>query len=50
MPYTQLRTFSYVFKRLSAEGDVDLEAVRQNADKGPRAGEGLADFFDIGAV
>jgi len=50
LAYAQLRTFKYIFSRLSSEGVIDLEAVHQNADKGPKSGEGLADFFDIGAV
>ncbi len=49
-PYAELRTASYILNRLSADGTIDLEAVRQNADKGPKSGEGLADFFDIGGA
>ena len=31
-------------------GEIDIAAIRQNADKGPKSGEGLADAFDIGNV
>jgi len=34
--------------RFSVEGDVDFEAILQNADTGPRTGEGLADALDVG--
>jgi hypothetical protein len=50
LPVAQLRLWRYIFKRLEAEGEIDIEAVRQNADRGPKAGEGLADAFDIGNV
>jgi uncharacterized membrane protein YjgN (DUF898 family) len=49
-PFAELRTAHYVFGRLSAKGTIDLESVRQTADKGPKSGEGLADFFDIGGA
>lgn len=50
LPVAQMRLWRYVFRRLEAEGEIDIEAVRQNADRGPKAGEGLADAFDIGNV
>jgi uncharacterized membrane protein YjgN (DUF898 family) len=49
-PYAELRTARWVINRLSSEGAIDLEAIKQNADKGPKSGEGLADFFDIGGA
>lgn len=50
IPFTQMRTFKYVCQRLEASGHIDFEAIIQNADQGPGAGEGLADAFDVGAV
>jgi uncharacterized membrane protein YjgN (DUF898 family) len=47
-PVASARTFRYVFNRLTSAGMVDLDAIAQSADRGPRSGEGLADAFDIG--
>lgn len=48
LAYTQLRLSRYLMNRLEAEGGIDFAAIAQNADKGPKSGEGLADAFDIG--
>lgn len=50
MPWTQLRTAQYVFRRLEAQGHIDFEAISQSQTDKPTSGEGLADAFDIGAV
>jgi uncharacterized membrane protein YjgN (DUF898 family) len=50
LPIAQMRLWRYVFNRLEANGEIDIEAIRQNADRGPKSGEGLADAFDIGNV
>lgn len=50
LPIAQMRLWRYIFKRLEAEGEIDIASIRQNADKGPKSGEGLADAFDIGNV
>ncbi len=50
LPYAQLRNFRYFCARLSAEGQVDFEAIRQSAELRPSVGEGLADAFDGGTV
>lgn len=50
LPYAQLRNFRYFCQRLSAEGEVDFEAIRQSAALRPSVGEGLADAFDGGTV
>jgi len=50
LPLAQMRTFKFVFKRLKAEGQIDVEAITQSDAPYPWVGEGLAEFFDIGAV
>jgi hypothetical protein len=45
-----MRLWRYLLSRLEADGEIDIAAIRQNADKGPKSGEGLADAFDIGNV
>lgn len=50
LPYAQLRNFRYLCTRLSAEGQVDFDAIQQSAQLRPSVGEGLADAFDGGTV
>ena len=50
LPLAQMRTFKFVFKRLRAEGQIDVESIAQSDAPYPWVGEGLAEFFDIGAV
>jgi len=50
LPIAQMRVWRYVFRRLEAEGQIDIDAIKQTADRGPKSGEGLADAFDIGNV
>lgn len=50
LPIAQMRLWRYLLSRLEADGEIDIAAIRQNADKGPKSGEGLADAFDIGNV
>ena len=50
LPIAQMRLWRYLLSRLKADGEIDIAAIRQNADKGPKSGEGLADAFDIGNV
>lgn len=50
IPFAQMRLWRYIFRRIETEGEIDVEAIRQNADRGPKSGEGLADAFDIGNV
>jgi uncharacterized membrane protein YjgN (DUF898 family) len=49
-PFAQLRNFRYLADRLSAAGNIDLDAIKQSAEAMPRYGEGLADAFDVGSV
>ncbi len=50
LPYTQVRTFRYIFRRLEAEGELDIHGIMQTSAGKPGLGEGLADAFDLGAV
>ena len=50
LPFTQMRVFRFVCDRLSAGGEIYIDAIIQNAEKRSGLGEGLADAFDIGAV
>jgi uncharacterized membrane protein YjgN (DUF898 family) len=43
------RNISFVFKRLTLDGAVDLNRIRQSIAARPVRGEGLADAFDLGA-
>lgn len=43
----QMRHWRLIANRLSADGQFDFARIRQNADAGPKTGEGLADGFDI---
>jgi uncharacterized membrane protein YjgN (DUF898 family) len=49
-PFVQLRNFRYLAARLSAEGEIDFDAIRQSAAAMPALGEGLADAFDVGNI
>jgi uncharacterized membrane protein YjgN (DUF898 family) len=49
-PFTQLRMFRYACARMTLNGDLDVEAIRQSQLERPGVGEGLADAFDMGAV
>lgn len=50
LPFAQMRLWRYIMRRLEVDGEIDIDAIRQTADRGPRAGEGLADAFDIGNI
>ena len=50
LPFTQMRVFRFVCDRLSAGGEINIDAIIQNAEKRSGLGEGLADAFDVGAV
>ena len=43
------RNIAFVFKRLTMQGAVDLNRIRQSIAARPTRGEGLADAFDLGA-
>lgn len=46
--YIQRRQLKFWERYLVITGDLDLAALRQAADIGPRTGEGLAELFDTG--
>ena len=48
MPFIRQRTMRYVFDRLTLEGKVDINRIRQSSAAIPKRGEGLADAFDVG--
>lgn len=50
LPIAQMRMWRYIFSKMEVLGELDLDAVHQNPNKGPGSGEGLADAFDIGNV
>ncbi len=49
-PIAQMRRFRYFISRFSLEGSYDFSAVGPSEAPYPLIGEGLADFFEIGAV
>jgi uncharacterized membrane protein YjgN (DUF898 family) len=50
MPFVQARTTKTLMDHLRTTGAIDLSAIRQSADTGPRHGEGLADAFGTAAI
>lgn len=49
-PFAQMRVFRFVCQRLTLQGEPDVARILQSAAERPRAGEGLADAFDVGVV
>lgn len=43
----QMRTWRWFVRKLDVHGAIDLAAIQQSANRGPRQGEGMADAFDI---
>ena len=50
MPFIEARTRKFLIGRVETAGAIDLAAIRQAPDTGPRTGEGLADAFGIATV
>lgn len=50
LPLVILRYARLVAEYLRVEGEIDYAEVRQSEDKGPRYGEGIAEFFGIGVI
>ena len=48
MPFIQQRNIRYFCDRLTVDGTVDVESIRQSRQPLAKRGEGLADAFDIG--
>jgi uncharacterized membrane protein YjgN (DUF898 family) len=49
-PYINQRTVRFVVDRLSLEGFIDVDRIRQSQVPLDRRGEGLADAFDVGGL
>ncbi|HEV2530739.1 YjgN family protein [Phenylobacterium sp.] len=50
MPFAEARATRFIVQRIAIDGQVDLSAVRQASDAGPRTGEGLADAFGMSPI
>lgn len=50
LPLVILRYARFVANYLRVEGDLDYAGIRQSPDRGPRYGEGIAEFFGLGIV
>jgi uncharacterized membrane protein YjgN (DUF898 family) len=50
LPLVILRYARLVGEFLRVEGDLDYGQVRQSQDRGPRYGEGIAEFFGMGVI
>ncbi len=50
VPLVILRYARFVAHYLRVHGDVDYAKIRQSESKGPRYGEGIAEFFGMGVV
>jgi uncharacterized membrane protein YjgN (DUF898 family) len=50
MPFVQQRNIRYVCDRLTIDGSVDVDRIRQSSIPLGRMGEGLADAFDVGGL
>jgi uncharacterized membrane protein YjgN (DUF898 family) len=50
LPLVILRYARFVAEYLRVQGDLDYAQVRQSENKGPRYGEGIAEFFGMGVI
>lgn len=50
LPLVILRYARFIAEHLRVEGDIDYSQMRQSDDKGPRYGEGIAEFFGMGVI
>jgi uncharacterized membrane protein YjgN (DUF898 family) len=50
MPFVQQRLVRYLCDRVCVDGAVNLDAIAQSHQPVDRAGEGLADAFDVGGI
>jgi uncharacterized membrane protein YjgN (DUF898 family) len=49
-PYINQRTVKFIIDRLSLEGAIDIDRIRQSQVPMDKRGEGLADMFDVGGI
>lgn len=50
VPLVILRYQRFVARYLAVDGEIDYAAMRQATDRGPRYGEGIAEFFGVGVI
>ncbi len=50
LPLVILRYARFVAEYLRVQGDLDYAEVRQSENRGPRYGEGIAEFFGMGVI
>lgn len=50
MPFVQARSAKFLIDHLKVKGELELDAIRQSAETGPRHGEGLADAFGLSPI
>jgi uncharacterized membrane protein YjgN (DUF898 family) len=48
-PFIIQRSIRYMIDRMTLEGAIDIDRIRQSTAALPTRGEGLADAFDLGA-
>ncbi len=49
-PFVQQRTVKYIVERLTLDGMIDVDRIKQSSAKLETRGEGLADAFDVGGL
>ncbi len=49
-PYVVQRLIRYLCDRLTVEGTIDIDSIRQSMAPLDTMGEGLADAFDVGGI
>jgi uncharacterized membrane protein YjgN (DUF898 family) len=50
LPLVILRYARFIARHLCVAGEIDYASLRQSRDRGPRYGEGIAEFFGVGVV
>jgi uncharacterized membrane protein YjgN (DUF898 family) len=50
LPLVILRYGRFIARYFEAAGEIDYASLRQTPDRGPRYGEGIAEFFGLGVV
>jgi hypothetical protein len=50
LPLVIVRYARFVERYLRCEGAIDSASMRQAQDRGPKLGEGMAEFFGLGVI
>lgn len=50
LPLVILRYARFIERYVEVDGEVDYASLKQTTDRGPRFGEGIAEFFGVGVV